>query len=318
MLGIDAGLPPLPAAENRLGFLEHYAEASARRLELLTAQTAEWFAEETRFFDVLPLAGVGADPAHRPLGPPPGTAHDLPAAPGPAASLHLRPHRRHRRPLPAGSAGDLPVRVGGRAAGGGTAGQRGRLTAAGARASASHRASGLRFAVLAISFRYHSRTTSRQVTHGPTWRRWSGPSSPVGCGRGGTAAAPRSPRRGGTRGRAGRLGRRLGCAASAGASRRADPVPRPADVPAPHARQHGLAGNGIHGAGLHDPGSVGSEPAPGRSASCSTRSSWCPTVDSLAHTSPDSVFARWVRRCRRCEQADSTGPAAASARRPIG
>ena len=33
-------------------FLEHYAAASGRRLERLAGQTAEWFAGETRFFDV--------------------------------------------------------------------------------------------------------------------------------------------------------------------------------------------------------------------------------------------------------------------------
>jgi uncharacterized damage-inducible protein DinB len=52
MLGLDVGLPPLPVRETRSGFLEHYAEASGRRLERLGARTAEWFAEETRFFDV--------------------------------------------------------------------------------------------------------------------------------------------------------------------------------------------------------------------------------------------------------------------------
>ena len=52
MLGIDIGLPPLPAREDRLGFLEHYSEASGRRLERLGSEPAEWFAEETRFFDV--------------------------------------------------------------------------------------------------------------------------------------------------------------------------------------------------------------------------------------------------------------------------
>lgn len=52
MLGIDAGLAPLPATEDRLAFLEHYAAASGRRLELLAAQGAEWFAGETGFFDV--------------------------------------------------------------------------------------------------------------------------------------------------------------------------------------------------------------------------------------------------------------------------
>jgi uncharacterized damage-inducible protein DinB len=52
MLGIDIGLPPIPAREERLGFLEHYAEASERRLEQLGREPAEWFAGETRFFDV--------------------------------------------------------------------------------------------------------------------------------------------------------------------------------------------------------------------------------------------------------------------------
>ena len=52
MLGIETRLPPLPQREDRLGFLEHYAEASGRRLERLEAQSPEWFAGETRFFDV--------------------------------------------------------------------------------------------------------------------------------------------------------------------------------------------------------------------------------------------------------------------------
>lgn len=52
MLGIDAGLPALPVPETRLGFLTHYADASARRLESLRAAPAEWFEEETVFFDV--------------------------------------------------------------------------------------------------------------------------------------------------------------------------------------------------------------------------------------------------------------------------
>jgi uncharacterized damage-inducible protein DinB len=52
MLGIDAGLPLLPSREDRLGFLEHYAAASERRLERLAAQPGDWFTEETQFFDV--------------------------------------------------------------------------------------------------------------------------------------------------------------------------------------------------------------------------------------------------------------------------
>lgn len=52
MLGIDVGLPQLPAAETRLGFLSHYAEASGRRLERLRVAPPQWFEEETNFFDV--------------------------------------------------------------------------------------------------------------------------------------------------------------------------------------------------------------------------------------------------------------------------
>jgi uncharacterized damage-inducible protein DinB len=52
MLGIDIGLPQLPVPETRLGFLEHYAEASRRRLERLRAASPGWFDEETTFFDV--------------------------------------------------------------------------------------------------------------------------------------------------------------------------------------------------------------------------------------------------------------------------
>ena len=52
MLGIVTGLPVLPAKETRLAFLEHYAEASKRRLESLQGKPDPWFAEETTFFDV--------------------------------------------------------------------------------------------------------------------------------------------------------------------------------------------------------------------------------------------------------------------------
>ena len=52
MLGIDVGLPPLPEREDLLDFLEHYATASKRRLDRLGGQPAEWFAGETRFFDL--------------------------------------------------------------------------------------------------------------------------------------------------------------------------------------------------------------------------------------------------------------------------
>jgi uncharacterized damage-inducible protein DinB len=53
MLGIDVGLPALPEREDCRGFLEQYAAASERRLERLGAQPPEWFAGETRFFDVV-------------------------------------------------------------------------------------------------------------------------------------------------------------------------------------------------------------------------------------------------------------------------
>ncbi len=52
MLGIEVGLPALPEREDCLGFLERYAAASERRLQRIGAQPPEWFAGETRFFDV--------------------------------------------------------------------------------------------------------------------------------------------------------------------------------------------------------------------------------------------------------------------------
>ncbi len=51
MLGIDAGLPPLPEAETKLAFLRHYAAASERRLAALRAKSEPWFAEVVRFFE---------------------------------------------------------------------------------------------------------------------------------------------------------------------------------------------------------------------------------------------------------------------------
>lgn len=52
MLGIDAGLPALPATETSVGFIEHYAAASGKRLAILGSKSADWFGEETKFFDV--------------------------------------------------------------------------------------------------------------------------------------------------------------------------------------------------------------------------------------------------------------------------
>jgi uncharacterized damage-inducible protein DinB len=52
MLGIDVGAPPLPAREARLGFLERYAQDSAKRLDVLRAKEESWFEGEAKFFDV--------------------------------------------------------------------------------------------------------------------------------------------------------------------------------------------------------------------------------------------------------------------------
>jgi uncharacterized damage-inducible protein DinB len=52
MLGVAVSLPTLPAREGRLDFIEHYAAASAEREAQLREKPAEWFAEDTTFFDV--------------------------------------------------------------------------------------------------------------------------------------------------------------------------------------------------------------------------------------------------------------------------
>jgi uncharacterized damage-inducible protein DinB len=51
MLGIDVGLPVLPADETRVAFIEHYATVSAARLDALRQKPDEWFQEPTQFFD---------------------------------------------------------------------------------------------------------------------------------------------------------------------------------------------------------------------------------------------------------------------------
>jgi len=53
MLGIVVSRPPLPAAETRLAFLEHYAACSGQRLIVLERQPDDWFDEPTTFFDVV-------------------------------------------------------------------------------------------------------------------------------------------------------------------------------------------------------------------------------------------------------------------------
>jgi len=52
MLAIEIALPALPAREDRLGFLHHYAEASGKRCEILATKAADWWDGKTRFFDV--------------------------------------------------------------------------------------------------------------------------------------------------------------------------------------------------------------------------------------------------------------------------
>lgn len=52
MLGISVPFAPLPAREERLAFLDHYARASAARLEQLERMPDDWFEGETQFFDV--------------------------------------------------------------------------------------------------------------------------------------------------------------------------------------------------------------------------------------------------------------------------
>ncbi|MEO7962733.1 MAG: DinB family protein [Gemmatimonadaceae bacterium] len=52
MLGIEIDLPVLPASEDRLSFLRHYAQASEARRQLLEVKPDDWWAGEARFFDV--------------------------------------------------------------------------------------------------------------------------------------------------------------------------------------------------------------------------------------------------------------------------
>ncbi len=52
MLGIESGLPLLPAREEKLELLRHYASASESRLAFLLEKEDAWFEAETQFFDV--------------------------------------------------------------------------------------------------------------------------------------------------------------------------------------------------------------------------------------------------------------------------
>ena len=81
----DPRFRPEPRARTPLA-----ADASARRLERMGAEAAEWFAGETRFFDVTRTRAwvltrrIAHSAHHRP-------AHRLPADVGPVAVLDLRP-----------------------------------------------------------------------------------------------------------------------------------------------------------------------------------------------------------------------------------
>jgi uncharacterized damage-inducible protein DinB len=52
MLKIDVGAPPLPQIEQRVEFIERYAEDSDKRLHVLDGREEAWFESETTFFDV--------------------------------------------------------------------------------------------------------------------------------------------------------------------------------------------------------------------------------------------------------------------------
>jgi uncharacterized damage-inducible protein DinB len=53
MLGIDTGLPALPARESRLEFLRHYASSSELRLAALRTKDGAWFDGTASFFGVV-------------------------------------------------------------------------------------------------------------------------------------------------------------------------------------------------------------------------------------------------------------------------
>lgn len=52
MLGLDAGIDPLPPHETRDAFIAHFGTCSATRLALLGRQGESWFDEEVAFFEV--------------------------------------------------------------------------------------------------------------------------------------------------------------------------------------------------------------------------------------------------------------------------
>ena len=52
MFGLESPHPVLPAEESRLGFMRHYAQVSAERLDRLVERDDAWWAGETSFFGV--------------------------------------------------------------------------------------------------------------------------------------------------------------------------------------------------------------------------------------------------------------------------
>ncbi len=53
MLDIDVGAAPLPASQDRLSFLQRYAEDSQKRLDALQQKDDAWWEEPAKFFDVV-------------------------------------------------------------------------------------------------------------------------------------------------------------------------------------------------------------------------------------------------------------------------
>ena len=77
--GIDVGAPPLPATQDRRGFITRYWEDSGRRLAALRARDEAFWEQEVPFFDVRPRPRLDHGPPHRPHRPP-SRAADGPAA----------------------------------------------------------------------------------------------------------------------------------------------------------------------------------------------------------------------------------------------
>jgi uncharacterized damage-inducible protein DinB len=53
ILGIDVGIPPLPAEETRLEFIRRYTSSSTARLTILGVKSEAWWEEEVQFFEVM-------------------------------------------------------------------------------------------------------------------------------------------------------------------------------------------------------------------------------------------------------------------------